>query len=120
MPPSSHRTGPPHTAAQRFWALLRGRCPECCQGKIFSGRFTMNDPCPVWGLSFRREEGSSLGAIFGSYLISGVLLPIGSFAGRWLLPEGAPAAIVVLIFVLSLPLVPAAFRYSRILWIYFE
>src|SRR5262245_46822742 len=118
--PKPDRTGPPHTAAQRFWALLRGRCPECCQGKIFSGRFTMNDPCPVCGLIFQREEGYFLGAMYASYLISSVLLTIGYCAGRWLLPEWDPAAIVALIFVLYLPLVPAAFRYSRILWIYFE
>src|SRR5438477_4881886 len=110
--PEANRTTPPISSAQWVWALLRGRCPRCCQGQIFRGRFTMNDPCPVCGLIFQREEGYFLGAMYASYLLSSVLLTVAYFAGRWLLPEWDAGWIVGLVFLLYLPLVPAVFRYS--------
>jgi uncharacterized protein (DUF983 family) len=110
----------PTSPLAHFRAMIRGRCPRCCQGKIFHGRFAMNDPCPVCGLIFQREEGYFLGAMYTSYLISSVLLMGGYFLGRALLPDWDPAAIVGLSCILYLPLVPFVFRYSRIVWIHFE
>ena len=38
---------------------------------MFRGVFAMNDPCPVCGLLFKREEGTFLGAMYVSYVLSG-------------------------------------------------
>jgi len=101
-------------------AILRERCPRCRTGKMFRGRFDMNDPCPVCGLIFQREEGYFLGAMYVSYLLSSVFLVSFYFLGRWLLPDWNTILITFLALVLYVPLIPAMFRYSRIVWIYFE
>jgi hypothetical protein len=80
----------------------------------------MNDPCPVCGLIFQREEGYFLGAMYFSYLLSSVLMAVFYFAGAALLPNLRGELLVLVILVPFLPLVPAVFRYSRVLWIYFE
>ena len=105
---------------RRLLALLRQRCPRCCQGKIFRNRFELQDPCSVCGLIFQREEGYFLGAMYASYLISSLLLCGGFFIGRELLPGWKDLYIVALVFVLYLPLVPSVYRYSRTLWIHFD
>ena len=80
----------------------------------------MNDPCPVCGLIFQREEGYFLGAMYVSYLLGAVLLGIGYFVGTSLLPRLHDHVILVGLFLLYLPLTPAIFRYSRAEWIYFD
>jgi hypothetical protein len=80
----------------------------------------MNDPCPCCGLLFQREEGYFLGAMYMSYPItSAILIPI-YFGLSELLPTWHSLAIVPLATVLFLPFMPAVFRYSRVLWIYFD
>src|SRR5262245_38918403 len=53
----------------RLWAILAQRCPRCLTGRVFRGTFAMNDPCPVCGQIFQREEGYFLGAMYVSYVL---------------------------------------------------
>lgn len=102
------------------WAILRQRCPRCHKGSIFRGPFAMNDPCPGCGLLFQREEGYFLGAMYMSYPItSAILIPI-YFLVEELLPTWHSLLLVPVATLLYLPFVPAVFRYSRVLWIYFD
>jgi uncharacterized protein (DUF983 family) len=102
------------------WAMVRQRCPRCRKGKMFRGLFAMNDPCPSCGLLFQREEGYFLGAMYMSYPItSAILIPI-YFALSEMLPTWHSLLIVPVATLLYLPFVPATFRYSRVLWIYFD
>jgi hypothetical protein len=87
---------------------------------MFRDRFTMNDPCPVCGLVFQREEGYFLGAMYVSYVLSSVVVLPLFLLVEWLFPSWPLVAIFFLTFFLYLPLVPAVFRYSRVIWIYFE
>jgi uncharacterized protein (DUF983 family) len=103
-----------------LWAMLRARCPRCRQGRMFRGSLTMNDPCPVCGLLFQREEGYFLGAMYCSYVLSSVILGAFYFTAEALLPGVNGALLVLLVLIPYLPLVPAVFRYSRVLWIYVE
>ena len=119
--------GQPNPAAWRrtgfwgmLWAMLRARCPNCRTGKIFRGSVTMNDPCPVCGLIFQREEGYFLGAMYCSYLLSSVILGAFYFIADALVPKVRGELLMLLALIPFLPLVPAVFRYSRVLWIYFE
>src|SRR5438105_9687609 len=58
-------------------ALLRQRCPNCRKGRMFRSLLEMNDPCPVCGQLFQREEGYFLGAMYASYaLATGLLIPL--------------------------------------------
>ena len=110
-------------AARLGWlfALSRGRCPRCHQGKIFRGVLTMNERCPVCGLLLEREEGYFLGAMYISYPLSGILLGAGLALGTWIFPNWDLTWVLFVVAVpLFLPMVPAVFRYSRILWIYLD
>ncbi len=87
---------------------------------MFRGIVAMNDPCPVCGLLFQREEGYFLGAMYVSYVIgAAVALPL-YFAASALLEPYGHTAINVGLTLAYLPLVPAIFRYSRAGWIYFD
>jgi uncharacterized protein (DUF983 family) len=118
-PPPRHSIG---GLTSRFlaavWAALRERCPRCHAGRMFRNAFTMNDPCPVCGLVFQREEGYFLGSMYASYFLSAaILLPL-YFGLAALLPDWNGMLVTLLAMLLYLPFVPAVFRYSRVLWVY--
>ncbi len=103
-----------------LWAILRQRCPCCQKGRMFRGSFAMNDPCPVCGILFQREEGTFLGAMYISYLLgSGFIFPL-FYLIRWLLPTAHDFLVAFLAILGYLPLIPAIYRYSRVLWVHFE
>ena len=106
--------------ASYLGSALRQRCPRCRKGKMFRGLWTMNDPCPVCGLIFQREEGYFLGAMYVSYLLSSVLLAAFYFMLAALLPDLGTLTLPLLALVPYLPFVPAVFRYSRIFWVYLD
>jgi hypothetical protein len=80
----------------------------------------MNDPCPVCGLIFQREEGYFLGAMYVSYVLSlAVLGPLYLLAA--LLLPGRHSLMLVLVATAGyLPFVPLVCRYSRTVWIYLD
>src|SRR5947209_7141285 len=118
----STRLGNPESGG--WWdglgAILRQRCPRCRQGRIFQGLFTMNDPCPRCGLLYEREEGYFLGAMYISYGVSSVILAALYFTAAALLPGWDSSLLPLVAFLPYLPLVPAVFRYSRVLWVYLD
>jgi uncharacterized protein (DUF983 family) len=101
-------------------ALARGRCPRCLEGRVFRGRVTMNERCPVCGLVFEREEGFFVGAMYVSYPLSIPILALMGLAWRLLVPSLAWHWVILLAGLSYVPLVPAVFRYSRLLWLYFD
>jgi len=103
-----------------LWAALRLRCPRCRRGRVFCGIFAMNDPCPVRGLIFQREEGYFLGAMYVSYVLACVAVTALFLLARWLLPEWGPIPLFFLVVLLYVPLIPPVFQYLRVLWIYSE
>jgi uncharacterized protein (DUF983 family) len=105
---------------ETVWAILRHRCPRCRQGKMFRGLFTMNDPCPVCGLLFQREEGTFLGAMYVSYVLAGLLMAALYFPLEAALPDWNGITLTTVVMLVFLPFTPLLFRYSRTLWIYFE
>src|SRR5437763_2972656 len=95
-----------------WWGLLRQRCPRCRRGPMFRGLFTMNDPCPVCGLVFQREEGYFLGAMYVSYVLASALLIPSYFLAAALFPTWGSMAVALVALVPYLPLTPLVFRYS--------
>src|SRR5438094_5839911 len=125
LPESGTRGGPPppaesSSAWRALWALLRQRCPRCHQGRLFRGWVGMNDPCPVCGLIFQREEGYFLGAMYVSYLLGAVFLGGAYLLATALLPHWNEYLILAGLFLPYLLLTPVVFRYSRGVWIYFD
>jgi uncharacterized protein (DUF983 family) len=106
--------------ARLLWAIVRLRCPRCRTGRLFRGMFAMNDPCPVCGLIVQREEGYFLGAMYISYALSVAVFCALFFTAAALLPDWDSYLVASLATVLYLPLTPAVFRMSRVLWIYLD
>jgi uncharacterized protein (DUF983 family) len=107
-----------HGVFKRLWAALLLRCPRCCKGAVWGAPFRMNDACPVCGLTFEREPGYFVGAMYASYFI-GIFatLPIWLgmlFAGAGLVP------ILIVAFILVLAIMPISFHYSRVFWMHID
>jgi hypothetical protein len=80
----------------------------------------MNATCPVCELTFEREEGYFLGAMYVSYALSSVCLGLGMLAVHLAWPDLNLGLAVLVAVVAYLPFVPPVFRYSRVIWIYFD
>ncbi|HEY7281314.1 MAG TPA: DUF983 domain-containing protein [Actinomycetota bacterium] len=106
----------------RIGAMLRMRCPRCLRGKLFRGMLDMWERCPQCGFVFEREEGYFTGAMYASTIITLPLVFL-VFGIGWLLSSKTLLAAEVLLLVtalVTLPLIPLVFRYSRTLWLYFD
>jgi uncharacterized protein (DUF983 family) len=110
----------PASGATRFLALLRQRCPHCCEGRVFRTATRMNPTCPVCGLLFEREEGYFLGAMYISYGMSAIILITATLLASLVLPTWDMGWLALLVSALYVPFVPLVFRYSRVIWIYFD
>jgi uncharacterized protein (DUF983 family) len=104
----------------RLSALVRQRCPHCCEGRIFASAVRMNNTCPTCGLKFQREEGYFLGAMYISYGLSSLFLILGMLVVHLLLPDLDLGLAILIAIVAYLPFVPVVFRYSRVIWIWFD
>lgn len=101
-------------------AVVRGLCPRCRGGAVFRGRIAMNVQCPSCGLKFEREQGYFLGAMYISYTFAIVLITLLFWSVSLVAPQASFEAALMAATVVFLPFVPAVFRYSRILWMYFD
>ena len=107
---------------QHVVAIWQKRCPRCLQGPIYQSGMKMNVRCPVCDLPLEREPGYFTGAMYASYLLAlplvfAIFLILWAFSSKTLLAVEAMVLITALIY---LPLVPIVFRYSRVLWLYFD
>jgi uncharacterized protein (DUF983 family) len=110
----------PVTWRERLLAIARLRCPACGEGRIFRGVFATNERCPVCDLLFLREPGYFLGAMYFSYALGIPLILAFTLAAYLLLPQWRLYQQVLLACTFFLPLVPAVYRYSRVMWIHFD
>ena len=102
--------------------MLRLRCPRCLTGRVYRRLLTMNEQCPQCDYVFEREPGYFTGAMYASYLLAlplvfAIFLILWAFSSKTLL---AVEVMVLIAAVVYLPLVPIVFRYSRVLWLYFD
>ncbi len=79
----------------------------------------MHERCPNCGLLFEREHGYFTGAMVVSYMLGIPTLALLSAAVLWLVRWPVEWALLAA-DALFLALVPLIFRYSRILWMYFD
>lgn len=95
---------------------VRLRCPRCGEGKLFAGFFSMHPQCLHCALTFEREQGYFVGAIYINYAATTLIaiagfLTLDYFAhlslSQQLLLWGSFAILFPLFF----------FRYSRSLWL---
>lgn len=101
--------------------LLQGRCPRCRIGQVFAGAVTMNEACPHCGLRFGREPGYFLGAMYFGYALGALVLGMLLLIAWWLLPPTWELPELLLVAMVAMvPLLPAVFRYSRLMWLYWD
>jgi len=81
----------------------------------------MNQCCPSCGLRFSREEGYFTGAMYIGYALA--VAGIAAIAGVLRLSVASAWTLTMVLGIASLlftPLVPAAFRFARVLWIHVD
>ena len=102
----------------RLEAIVLQRCPNCLQGRVFSGLIKMNPQCPVCGHEFVREQGYFQGAMYVSYGLGILLMLLLTSALLLILPPHSEVLALVIATPIFLALVPMMFRYSRIIWMH--
>jgi uncharacterized protein (DUF983 family) len=105
---------------RRLLAILLQRCPRCFRGRVFKRLIEMNDPCPVCGQLFQREEGYFLGAMYVSYALGCALVSVGYFGAIWMWPDVPVATLCLVLAALYVPLMPLVFRYSRVIFLHLD
>jgi uncharacterized protein (DUF983 family) len=101
----------------KLWVGARLRCPNCEEGRMFSGIFHMHPTCPVCGVRFERSSGESLGGMMLN-LVAAELLTVGGFFGSYI-ALGSPTDMTPLIvfwLLFDLLFVLAFYRPARGIW----
>jgi uncharacterized protein (DUF983 family) len=105
-------------------AILHGLCPRCRRGRIFSkslfaGLPKMNDLCPACGLTFEREPGYFLGALYISY---GMAVPLMALLVVlfWRLTDWRIEKLIVAAAIALVPFAPFLTVFARVLWLHFD
>jgi uncharacterized protein (DUF983 family) len=104
--------------------IFRQRCPRCRHGNIFRASIfrgfpKMHDRCPICDLSFNREPGYFLGAMYVSYGLGIVIVAVLA-ALFWSIPGWWITKDIVWALVLFLPFAPTITLFARVLWIYLD
>jgi uncharacterized protein (DUF983 family) len=87
---------------------------------MFRGWVTMHDACPVCRLTFAREPGYFVGAMYVSYALAVPALALLAVLVHWLLPGWSGLWSLAAAIPLFLPLAPLIFRYSRVIWVHLD
>lgn len=101
---------------QVWTTVLRLRCPNCGEGRIFTGLFSMNKTCPVCGVRFERQEGESVGAMYIA-LVAVELLTVGGFFLAHALFSPPPLPHLIFWVVVNVVFLVLFYRHARSLWI---
>jgi uncharacterized protein (DUF983 family) len=102
-------------------SVLRLRCPECGDGRIFAGSLRMNVFCSKCGLRFEREPaGYFTGAMYFSYALAIPILGGLTVLGLWIGPTWSRGWAILFAMVAFVPFIPTVFRYSRVLFIHLD
>jgi uncharacterized protein (DUF983 family) len=107
-------------AAQKWWAMLRQRCPRCLEGPIYRTWIDRHERCPACNLRYEREPGYFIGSLYISYGMAVILLLLGLWIGSMLLPDMDLGWIVLISAAIFVPFVPMVTRYARVTWMYFD
>jgi hypothetical protein len=81
----------------------------------------MNDDCPICGLDFDRgDPGHFTGAMYVSYALAIPWIALLTLIEHLIRPAWSLFRLVVLASLISVPLIPWLWQYSRAIWIYFD
>jgi Uncharacterized protein conserved in bacteria len=63
-----------------FLAGLRGRCPRCGEGRLFSGYLKIAERCEACDLDFRGEDAGDGPAVFIMFAVGFLVVPLALVA----------------------------------------
>jgi uncharacterized protein (DUF983 family) len=102
------------------WVILKRGCPRCGH-TIFGGPLSMFDECPGCGLDLDRgQPGYFTGAMYVSYALGIPLIALITLIEYLFFRRWSIFRLVLLAWVLTLPLFPWIWQYSRVIWIHFD
>src|SRR5690349_21587958 len=95
---------------------LRLRCPNCGQGRMFTGLFKMEPTCPYCHVRYERLSGESIGGMFINLGLAEILSIGGFFVTQALFN---PPLIFQMVFwvAFNILFVLLFYRHSRALWV---
>jgi uncharacterized protein (DUF983 family) len=111
---------PTHTTAEQLHKLRVGatlRCPNCEQGRMFTGLFQMHATCPHCEVRFERSSGESLGGMMVNLVVAELLTVGGFFGSYFLLRPTDMTPLIVFWLAFDLLFVLGFYRPSRGLWV---
>ena len=79
----------------------------------------MLESCSACGVRFEREQGYFMGAIYIAHALA-MPMVFTLTVLSWLLGAGAWSRSLLFGSILFLPLAPAVFRYSRVIWMHLD
>jgi uncharacterized protein (DUF983 family) len=95
---------------------VRLRCPRCGEGLLFAGFFSMHTQCSYCALTFEREQGYFVGAIYVNYAATTLIAIAGFLALDYFASLSLSQQLLLWgSFAIGFPLF--FFRYSRSLWL---
>lgn len=98
---SAPADAPPRPAVSPYLAGLRGRCPNCGEGKLFRNGLVLRDRCEVCDSSFAAADPGDGPAVFAIFILGFVILG----GALWLeFRVGPPVWVHVLLWGLVTPL----------------
>ena len=110
----------------KFVSIIKGKCPCCNSGDVFSGKHAvlpirfpvMREKCEVCGFKFEKEPGFFYGSMYVSYGL-GVWEGIVIFLiSRLFFAEAFDVRILYIIIASQLLLRVVNYRLSRLIWMY--
>ncbi len=100
--------------------IFRRGCPRCGH-PIFRSPLAMHEYCPGCGLDFDRgEPGYFTGAMYVSYALAIPLIALLTLIEHLMIPGWSLLRLVLLAWLISVPLIPWVWQYSRTIWIHFD
>ncbi len=108
-----------------FKAAINARCPQCREGRLFKFKWwnifnfaQMEDKCSECGMRYEVEPGFFYGAMYISYAFTVGIMLVGGLVIYHLFNDPDAMGYVIPITLISLALVPANFRISRVIFIH--
>ena len=106
-------------------AMLKGKCPRCRQGDIFSHRATsvtrfnqMNKTCPHCGVRLEPEPGFYQGAMYVGYAITITVMIMVGLILYFFFDDPSEWVYIGVVIGIMVLLIPLNYRYSRIVYLY--
>jgi uncharacterized protein (DUF983 family) len=106
-------------------AAINARCPQCREGRLFKYKWwnlfkfaQMEENCSACNMRYEVEPGFFYGAMYISYAFTVGIMLVGGLIIYNLFNDPDAMGYVIPITLISLALVPANFRISRVIFIH--